>query len=189
MGKDPDQIRREIEDTRERMGGTVDAIAYKADVPGRVKDSISDKVDGVKAAIADTAGRVGSAVGATASKVSDAVPDGDDVREGATRVREGATRTVGMIKENPLGVLLGGIAVGFVIGSLLPSTGIEDEKLGEIKENLKSQVQDAGGYAVEHGRAVLRDTAAAAQASVHEHGAQLADETRDAMQRSSPNGS
>ncbi|MBV8074234.1 MAG: DUF3618 domain-containing protein, partial [Candidatus Eremiobacteraeota bacterium] len=33
MGKDPNQIRREIDATRDRIGETTDAIAYKADVP------------------------------------------------------------------------------------------------------------------------------------------------------------
>ena len=35
MGEDPRAIRSEIEDTRERMGDTVDALAYKADVKSR----------------------------------------------------------------------------------------------------------------------------------------------------------
>jgi hypothetical protein len=38
MGQDPDRIRQEIEDTRERLTETVDAIGYKADVPARAKD-------------------------------------------------------------------------------------------------------------------------------------------------------
>lgn len=33
MGEDPAAIRQEIEQTRERMGDTVDALGYKADVP------------------------------------------------------------------------------------------------------------------------------------------------------------
>jgi len=37
MGEDPRAIRSEIEDTRERMGDTVDALAYKADVKSRAK--------------------------------------------------------------------------------------------------------------------------------------------------------
>jgi hypothetical protein len=41
MGEDPDMIRKDIEDTRERMGETVDALGYKADVKGRAKDSVT----------------------------------------------------------------------------------------------------------------------------------------------------
>ena len=43
MGQEPSDIERQIEDTREHMGDTVSALSYKADVPGRVKDSMSDK--------------------------------------------------------------------------------------------------------------------------------------------------
>src|SRR2546430_17707151 len=35
---------RSIEQTRERMGDTVDALGYKANVPSRAKESISGKV-------------------------------------------------------------------------------------------------------------------------------------------------
>lgn len=178
MGKDPDQIRREIEDTRDRMGDTVDALAYKADVPNRVKDNLADRVDGVKSALAGAAAKVGATVTGTAGTVGDAVtdrlPDAHDVRAGA-----GAA--VGMIKENPLGVLLGGVAVGFLLGSLLPATALENERIGEFSDNLKSQVQDAGSQALEHGKAVLRETAQAAQQSAQEHGRQLADQTRETL--------
>ena len=35
MGETPDDIREEIEETRARMGDTVEAIGYKADVKSR----------------------------------------------------------------------------------------------------------------------------------------------------------
>ncbi|MFN2528406.1 MAG: DUF3618 domain-containing protein [Candidatus Baltobacteraceae bacterium] len=175
MGKDPDQIRREIEDTRDRMGDTVDALAYKADVPNRVKDSITDRVDGVKSAIGNTATKVTSAVTGTTAKV------GHTVGETTGDARDGAVRTVGMIKENPLGVLLSGVAVGFVLGSLLPATELENERIGELSDNLKSQAQDAGSQALKHGKAVLRETAEAAKESAQEHGQQLADQAKDQL--------
>ena len=66
MGQDPDAIRREIEQTRERMGETVEALGYKADVPSRAKEAVSGRVDSVK------------------SKISGATPDGAQVfREGS----------------------------------------------------------------------------------------------------------
>ncbi len=36
MGKDSSEIRREIEETRARMGDTVEALSYKADVPAQI---------------------------------------------------------------------------------------------------------------------------------------------------------
>ena len=45
MGQDPGQIREEIEATRERMSQTADALAYKADVRARAKESATAKKD------------------------------------------------------------------------------------------------------------------------------------------------
>jgi Protein of unknown function (DUF3618) len=52
MGEDPDAIRDEIADTRNRMGETIDALGHKADVRSRAKDSVSDKVGTVKERLA-----------------------------------------------------------------------------------------------------------------------------------------
>jgi ElaB/YqjD/DUF883 family membrane-anchored ribosome-binding protein len=41
MDKTKEQIRLEIEETRERMADTVDALFYRADVPARTKESLS----------------------------------------------------------------------------------------------------------------------------------------------------
>lgn len=176
MGKDPHQIRREIDETRDRMGDTVDALAYKADVPNRVKDNIADRVDGVKSAIGNTATKIGSAVTGTTARVGEAV--GSAVPDGS-EVADGAKRAASMLKENPLGVLLSGVAIGFVVGSLLPSTELENDRLGNLSDNLKEQVKDAGSQALQHGKAVLKETAQAAQQSAQQHGTQFADATRE----------
>lgn len=42
MDKTKEQVRREIEATRLRMGDTVDALLYRADVPARAKESIAE---------------------------------------------------------------------------------------------------------------------------------------------------
>ena len=72
MGQDPDIIRHEIEQTRDRMGDTVDALGYKADVPARTKDSITGRVDAVK-----------SKLTGAGSQVAEATPDAGDLRHGA----------------------------------------------------------------------------------------------------------
>jgi hypothetical protein len=64
MGQDPSQIREDIEQTRAEMGDTVDALAHKADVKSRMKESISDKTE-----------RFRNQMSGTASQISDATPD------------------------------------------------------------------------------------------------------------------
>lgn len=141
MGEEPGRIREEIEETRERMGDTVDALADKANVGKRVKESVADKRDRLKQQMQGTASRVG-----------DATPDGGDVRDGAKRA-------VGLAEENPLGLAVGGLAAGFLLGMALPSTKVEDERVGPTADKVKDQVRETGQEALERGKSVAQDAA------------------------------
>ena len=145
MGQDPDTIRREIEQTRERMGETVDALGYKADVPSRTKEAVTGKVTSVKEAIT---GR--------ASDLNEATPGTQDVKHAA---RKGA----GIAQENPLGLAVGSIAVGFLAGMLIPSTRVENEKIGPMADQLKGQAQEMGQEALERAQTVASEVAGTAQ--------------------------
>jgi ABC-type transporter Mla subunit MlaD len=59
--KSPEQIRREIEDTRENLGDTAAALAAKTDVKARAKE----KVGGLKQTIAEKKESLGSSAGGT----------------------------------------------------------------------------------------------------------------------------
>ena len=112
MGEDPDMIRSEIERTRERLGDTVEQLGDKADVKGRAVDRAREMRDRV----AGAGHRVTEAVAGSAHAVDDATPNRADVRHGARRA-------AGIAQENPLGLALGGLAVGVLAGMALPSTG------------------------------------------------------------------
>ena len=49
------------------MSETVEAVGYKADVPSRAKDKVSETVDNLKNKVSDTATRAKEAVVGTAS--------------------------------------------------------------------------------------------------------------------------
>jgi hypothetical protein len=126
VGEEPDRIRAEIEQTRADMTETVDALGYKADVPSRAKE----KIVGVK------------------DKVAGGTPDTEQVKR---KARQGAN----MAQENPLGLAIGSVAVGFIAGMLIPSTRVEDEKLGEASDTVIEKVkegarQSAGSEAPAH---------------------------------------
>ena len=104
--KTQNRIRREIEQTRAEMGETVDALGYKTDVKARTKD----RVTGVK------------------DRVVGATPDTGDVKHQARRAKSVA-------EENPLGLAVGALAVGFLAGMLIPSTRVEDEKMGQASDD------------------------------------------------------
>lgn len=161
MGQDPDAIRQEIEETRGRMGDTVDALGYKADVPSRAKENLSGKVQGVKAKLTGAG-----------SQVSDATPGSEDVKQAGQRA-------VGVVQENPLGLAIGAAAVGFIAGLLIPSTKVEDERLGPIADQVKDQAQQTGQEAIEHGKQIAQDTAQTAAAKAQDVAAEVKDTVQD----------
>jgi len=165
MGEDPDTIRDEITDTRERMGDTIDALGYKADVKSRAKHNVSGKVDTVK-----------ERLGLAGQKASDMTPDVDQVKG---RVRKAA----GIAQENPLGLAVGAVAVGFLAGLIVPSSRVEDEKLGPVADRVKEQARETGEEALERGKQVAQSAAQSAADTASEegrrHGQQLADSAKE----------
>lgn len=164
MGEEPGQIKQDIEQQREELGETVSALAYKADVPTRVKDSFADKRDRLKAQMSSA----GSSIG-------DATPDGGDIRDGAKQA-------VGVAQENPLGLAIGGVAVGFLVGMVLPSTRVESEKIGPIADDVKDKVRETGQEAVERGKQVAQNTAQAAAEAAQESGRDQAEALRSSAE-------
>jgi ElaB/YqjD/DUF883 family membrane-anchored ribosome-binding protein len=150
MGEETTRIREEIEQTRERMSDTVGQLAHKANVPGRAKESVVEKRD-----------RLMDQMKGTASKVSDATPD-------ATDVKHGARQAVGVAQENPLGLALGGVAAGFLLGMVLPSTRIEDERVGPMADEVKQSAAETGQEALERGKQVAQDAGQAASEAAQE---------------------
>src|ERR1700742_4284049 len=158
MGEDPDRIRLEIEQTREQMGDTVDALSYKADVKERAKDSLRDRKEAVVGATQSVKDRI---VGAGQS-VNDATPDGQQVKQQARRAKS-------IAQDNPLGLAVGAVAVGFLAGMLVPSTRVEDEKLGQLSDDVIDRAKETGQEALERGKQVAQDAAEAAKESGSEH--------------------
>jgi ElaB/YqjD/DUF883 family membrane-anchored ribosome-binding protein len=161
MGQDPDAIRSEVEQTRERMGETIDALGHKADVKGRAKESIGGKVDGTK-----------ERLGMATHKAGELTPDGE-------QVKQGARRAAGVAQENPLGLVAGAIAVGFLAGMLVPSSHMEDEKLGPVADQVKEQVKETGQEALERGRQVAQSAAETVREEAQQQGQELAHSARE----------
>ena len=153
MGEDPEAIRREIEATRAEMGETVEAIGAKADVKTRAKDSVAQKRDALKSKV-------------TGSATRDRTPRTEDAKQGARRA-------AGLAQENPLGLALGAVAVGFVAGVLLPSTRWEHEKIGPVADRVKEKATETGEEAFKRGRQVAQDAAETAKESGQKHGEEL----------------
>ena len=183
MGQDPDAIRQDIAQTRADMGETVEAVGYKADVPSRAKDKVSEKMDSVKNKVSGTATRAKEAVVGTASRAGDTVSDTtsrvDEATPSGGQVKQQAKRAVGLAQENPLGLGIGAVALGFLAGLATPSTRVEDERLGPVADQVKDKVKETGQEALDRGRQVAQEAASTAadtaKEQVQEQGQELAD--------------
>jgi gas vesicle protein len=155
MGKDPSDIRAEIEQTRARVGDEADALSYKTDVPARVGDYVDDK----KQAVQDKVTDVKDAVTGTASR---AVPSGEKVG-----------RVKGAAERNPLGLAVGAAALGFVAGLLIPSTR-ENERMGEMSDQVVDAAKETASDAVERGKQVAQEATDTAKESSKQQGQEIA---------------
>ena len=164
MGETPDQIRDEIEQTRARMSDTAEAIGYKADVKSRMKESVAEKKDAVVGTISDGRDAVVGTADSLVSRVGGIVPDSQEVKEGAARV--------GVSRENPLGLAIAGVAAGFVLGTLLPKTRVENTTIGPVSDQVTEKAKEAAQETFERGKAVAQDAVAAAADTARDRGSE-----------------
>lgn len=169
MGQTPDEIRSEIERTRNEMSETAGALGYKANVPARTKGWVADKKDAVVSAVAGTKDNV-------TSTLSDATPD----RE---QIKAGGRRAVSVAESNPLGLALAGVAIGFVAGIFTPSTKTESEKLGPLADQVKHGAAEAGQEALEHGKEVAKAAVQSAADTAREQGREHGEELQSSLQQ------
>ena len=166
MGQDPSAIREEIEQTRMHMGDTVEALGYKTDVKSRAKDSVQEKIGGVRGRISGVRDTVG------------------DKAPSSGEMKEGAQRAVGIAQANPLGLAIASFAGGFLIGMLLPTTDVENEKLGGMADDVKDRAKETASEAMERGKQVAQEAALSAAETAREQGQQQAQELKESAQQS-----
>ena len=107
----PEEIERDIEQTRRELGDTAAALAQKADVKGQAKAKVEDvkeqareKAESVKETAREKSGSIGQ-------KTREATPES----AGAA-----AQQVAGAAKENPVPMAIAGaFAAGFVVGWIL----------------------------------------------------------------------
>jgi gas vesicle protein len=154
------------------MGDTADALAHKANVPARARETLVEK-----------AGAVRDRIGGAASRVGETAPD-------RRQVTQGARQAVGVAQENPLGLAIGAVALGFLVGMLVPSTGVEEERIGPVADRVKEtarevgheaveRAQQVGQTAMEHGRAAAQEVTEAVREEGRAHGQELAEHARE----------
>jgi len=180
MGQDAQHIREEIAATRERMGETVDAIGYKADVPSRMRENVDERIESVRSRAADAIGSVTASLSGTGGDAASRIREkGREVTD-----RIGAAKS---LPQNPIGLAVSAFAVGLILGGVAPVTQIEREKLEPLQNRLADKAGTLRDSVVEHGRAVVDETLATATNASREHAGQVAADLRTTEPRPTAN--
>jgi ElaB/YqjD/DUF883 family membrane-anchored ribosome-binding protein len=141
---------RQVNEARERVAQDVRSVAQNANVVQRAKETAQAKVDDAKSTIKS---KVEGAKGAVRDTVQ-----GAKEKAGSLQDRVPGNITSINPAENPLGMLFAGIAVGFLIGLVLPVTRFESERLRPVTDDMKDRVRNVGTEVVRRGGEVIKET-------------------------------
>lgn len=134
------------------------------DVAGSAKEALSsagDKVSDLGHQVADKASNLGHQVADKASNLGHQVSDKASGlrRQAKTQVRRARVGFWQTMEENPLMVGAATLALGVVVGLLIPSTDKEDELMGETRDQLLDQVKETGQQVLDKSKHVAEAVA------------------------------
>lgn len=153
---------RDVYDDRQGASWNRDPRSYgRSGGPGDAASGIGDQIGrfagGAADGVGQAAGQVASTVGSTANQVGQTV--GEVPAQASTMARTMTDQASQAIRSNPLGASLAALAVGTMVGMLLPSTPAERRVIGPASERL---IEQAGETATQQLRAV-RSSASGSQ--------------------------
>lgn len=168
MTSDPDEIRGNIERTQQNLSADVDALAEKVSPPrivGRQVQRTRSTMTNLKDRIMGSAGDQGSAIGtgmsSSVSSARDTVLENassarDTVMEKASSAADAVSSVPDAARQrtrgNPLVAGLVAFGAGWLLSSLLPTTGPEQQVASQVKD-----------LATEKGRPVMEQLSQAGQ--------------------------
>ena len=161
MSDSPDEIRADIERTRQNLGMDVDSLADKV-TPSKIVDRQVDKVRGAFGSVRD---RVMGAADDTGSSLSDAGSSA------AGAIGDAKDRVVAKAEGNPLAVGLIAFGAGLLLASVIPASSKEKELAGTVKEQaqpLVDKVTDAAKEVGENLKQPAQDAATAVKESAQD---------------------
>jgi gas vesicle protein len=163
MGQTAEELRGQIEETRQDLSRDVDAIGDKVS-PGRVARRQVDRTKGTVSRLRDV---VMGAASSGASTVADA---GGSAQSGIAAAPDAAVRKA---QGSPLAAGVVAFAVGWVVAGALPATRAEKDaastvkdKAADLQEPLKEQAQEVGAQLKEQLQGQAQEAASATQESV-----------------------
>lgn len=162
MSNNPDDIRADIDRTRNEIGRDVDALAEKVD-PNKAFERQTDKVRGRFRDIQE------SVMGSPDHENDhNAMQDareraGDMADEAGRMVQDAPDQVKRRTRGNPLAAGLIALGVGWLVGSLLPASKPEQDAAAAVKDKAEPMVEEAKTAAQEMGENLKPQAEEAAQ--------------------------
>jgi hypothetical protein len=144
---------REVDEARRRVADDVRSVAENANVVERAKETAQNKMDDMRSSMSD--------------RVQQARDKLMDARDQMSRISPA---------DNPMGMLIAGVAVGFLIGLALPVTRFESERIGPLAQDMKDKAREAGNEVMRRGTEVIKETISASKEAATNS---LREQTRD----------
>jgi hypothetical protein len=180
VGEESAALKADIEQRRESMTGTIDAIEDKV-VPSRI-------IQRRRAAMSGWAGNVkervmGTALSATGHTSSTAERLNDRMNQATDAVADAPAQVQRATAGSPL--IAGAIAfgIGALVAAMLPETDTEQRVVAAVQPQLATAtdaVKDAGQHALDTAKSSAQGAAQDLKDSASDHAQEVADQAKDA---------
>ena len=183
MGQESEALREDIQQRRESMTGTIDAIEDKV-VPSRIierrRAAVTGWAGGIKERVMGSPSTTDESASSTIGKLSHGVSHATEAVSDAPAQVQRATAG------SPL--IAGAIAfgIGALVAALLPETGPEQRAVAAVQPQLNAAteaVKDAGQQALDTAKSSSQDAAQDLKDSATSHAHEVADQAKDAGQQ------
>jgi len=182
MGQSAEELKRDIERTREGLGETLDAIGDRVS-PGRI---VERRKNAVTYGIRSVRERVMGTVGDTTSSISDRM---HSVGDSATGAVDHVKEMPGAVRQQAQGapVLAGAVAfgLGFLVAAAFPASQAEKDagaKVLDKVEPLKGEIASAGKEMAEHLREPAMEAANQVKDAARESAQTVTESAKSAAQ-------
>lgn len=168
-----DAVRGAVHDARDTASYGVERMRRSVQTTaGATRDGAASMSRAAAGAVSDTAASVRGSAASMGGRIADTADR--TRRHAAETVRQGRESAASFISEQPLVCAAIGVAIGAALASMLPSTGVEDELMGETSDAVKGAAKDVaqrtGASALESAKNVASKVADRAQTAAAEEG-------------------
>ncbi len=196
----PEQIQRDIEQTRASLSSDVDRLTDKvspSQITRRRVEQVKGAANSMKERVMGSSDRPGGTSSGTASARETMGSAASSMSDAASNVGETASRAPEAIRRqtqgNPLAAGLIAFGVGWLVASLMPATEQEqqlarraEEKAGDLTEPMKAKAQEVASNLQEPAQRAadqVKTTATQAASDTADHAKSVASDAKDTLQQ------